>query len=84
MNACRQQHHGLARDLRLPAFPFPLLALQARIKGGIPRRTGIRSMKIPAACLQSAEPGGQVDQPPRDQVHDLAFHLQLPEDAEQA
>ena len=33
------------------------------------------SMKVPAACLQRAEPRGEVDQPPGDQMHDLAFLL---------
>src|SRR5574343_2019841 len=41
-------------------------------------------MEIAARSLQPAEPGGQIDQPLGNQMDDLAFDLQLPENTEHA
>jgi len=41
-------------------------------------------MKIPAGNFQPAQPGRQINQPLGDQMDNLAFHLQLPIDTQEA
>ena len=45
---------------------------------------GTASMEIPTHGLQPAQPRAEIEQPPGDQMHYLAFPLHLPEHTQEA